>query len=145
MTIKDAAKRLGVTPQRVSQMLAAGLLHGPPTAKGRRAAPNSPRVFKASLDQALADRAADASDQLHGEPSRYVLDDDVLRLKVALDVARDQIARLRRRNERLTRLLADAVEAIRDEQALAGEMDKITEAYSTIATTHLTPDNLPSD
>lgn len=145
MTIKDAAERLGVTPQRVSQMLASGLLHGPSTAHGRRAAPNALRVFTASLDQALAARAADARDHLHRDSSRRVSDDDVMRLKVALDVARDQIARQRRQNERLTRLLADAVEAIRDEQALAQEMDKITEAYSTIATTHLASDSPPHD
>lgn len=145
VTIRDAAQRLDVTPQRVSQMLATGQLHGPPTARGKRAAPNAPRVFIASVAEVLKERAAQANARHRDDSPRRASQDDLMRLKVALDVARDQIARQRRQNERLTRLLADAVEAIRDEQVLAEEMDKITEAYSTIATTHLAPDSPPRD
>lgn len=69
--------------------------------------------------------------------------DDAHRLKLALDVARDQIARHRRQNERLTLLLADAVAALREEQALAREADQITEQYAALATNHLAPDVMP--
>lgn len=43
-----AAARLGITPQRVSQLLAEGRLEGPPVT-GKRASPNVPRVWEVSL------------------------------------------------------------------------------------------------
>jgi len=77
------------------------------------------------------------------KPSEAVLKDDAYRLKIALDVARDHVGRQRQQNERLTALLAQAVAALQEEQALAREADRITEEYATIATNHLAPDGPP--
>lgn len=59
VTIREAAARLDVTPQRVSQMLSDGVLEGPPQRVGGRARANAARVYVSSL----AARQA----QTHGE------------------------------------------------------------------------------
>lgn len=142
LSIRDAATRLGVTRQRVSQMLAAGDLTGPPQPAGARAPRNAPRVFVASLESWEADR-----DGHRGGPPRQrssaaeeALRDDAYRLKLALDVARDQLSKQRLQNEKLTGLLADAVATLQAEQVMARESERITEEYAAIATNHLAPD-----
>jgi hypothetical protein len=57
VSLSDAAKALGVTPQRVNQMLASGELHGPDIGSGR-AAKNIGRVYEWSIHQELALRSA---------------------------------------------------------------------------------------
>lgn len=71
-----------------------------------------------------------------------VLRDDAQRLKIALDAARDQMARLRQQNARLTSLFAETVDALQQEQAMAEQADVITEQYASIATNHLGPESL---
>jgi 1,6-anhydro-N-acetylmuramate kinase len=73
-------------------------------------------------------------------PASSELRDDVLRLKIALDAARDVIAQERKQSRRLARLLADAVESLQEEQRLADAAEIITEQYASIVTTHLMPD-----
>ena len=53
LTLVAAADRLGVTPQRISQMLKKGELQGPPAGEGRRAAKNAERVWTRSVEEAL--------------------------------------------------------------------------------------------
>lgn len=142
VTILDAAARLGVTRQRVNQMLSAGDLDGPAQTQAVRARRNAPRVFVASLESLEARRTSDRSNPERAMPvlAETLLRDDAYRMKMALDVARDQIAQQRLQNEKLTGLLADAVDALKAEQAMARETERITEEYAAIATNHLAPD-----
>lgn len=141
MTIKDAAARLDVTPQRISQMLTVGDLQGPPQRVGTRATPGALRVYTESLEGARKRKAEGRSARrLRSSGRDETFRDDAYRMKLALDVARDQLAQRRRQNERLTALLAETVAALREEQMLATQAETITEAYSSIATTHLAPD-----
>ncbi len=66
--------------------------------------------------------------------------DDAYRMKLALDIARDQLTQQRLQNEKLTRLLADTIAALQAEQAMSREAERITEEYAAIATNHLAPD-----
>lgn len=144
LTIKDAATRLGVSPQRVSQMLTAGDLDGPHQPAGIRAPRGVPRVHVVSIEVWEAHRANPQARRTRlAAPTEARLRDDAHRLKVALDVARDQITRQRTQNERLSALLSDAVAVLRDEQALAREEARITEEYASIATNHLAPEVIP--
>jgi hypothetical protein len=145
LTIVDAATRLRVSRQRISQMLTRGDLDGPPQQPGVRASHNAPRVYLASLE-AWEVRRAGLRPTRGGRPDQpceAALRDDAYRLKLALDVARDQLVRQRRQNERLVSMLADTVAALKDEQALAREAERITEEYATIASNHLAPDLPP--
>lgn len=134
--------RLGVTRQRISQMLAAGDLDGPPQPSGARAPRNAPRVFTASLDSWETGHADRRNGPRRPGSSELetALKDDAYRLKLALDIARDQLAQQRRQNEKLTGLLATAVAAVQAEQAMARETERITEEYAAVATNHLAPD-----
>ena len=58
MTLAEAAAALKVSPQRISQLLASGVLLGPLPTKGQRAPRNAPRVYRASLGELLAHREA---------------------------------------------------------------------------------------
>lgn len=138
LTIQAAATRLGVSRQRIHQMLTAGDLDGPPQTSGARAPRNAPRVFVSSLETWEAGRAG----QRRGFPSisEAMFRDDAHRMKLALDIARDQLSKQRRQSERLIGLLADAVAALQTEQAMAREAERITEEYAAIATNHLAPD-----
>lgn len=146
LTIGQAAHALGITPQRVSQLLAAGTLEGPATPPGQRAPRDAPRVWLESLEAEQQRRVALPG---RSKPRRQIPDnpdalrDDAFRLKVALDAARDQLARQREQTRRVTRLLAETVAALQEQQELAQEADRITEAYSTLATTQLAPDTPP--
>lgn len=142
VTIQDAATCLGVTPQRINQMLAAGDLTGPSQPSGKRAPRNALRVFSASLESWQASHTGRRHRPRHPEPSELeaALRDDAYRMKLALDIARDQLTQQRLQNERLTGLLADAVAALQSEQAMARETERISEEYAAIVTNHLAPD-----
>ncbi|SOJ58151.1 hypothetical protein MSIMFB_05631 [Mycobacterium simulans] len=133
--------RLGVTRQRINQMLTAGDLDGPCQPAGARAPRNALRVFISSLESWESDHAGRRSGPPRPRPSdaEAVLRDDAYRMKLALDAARDQLAQQRLQNEKLAGLLADAVAALQAEQAMAREAERITEEYATIATNHLAP------
>lgn len=141
VTINTAAERLGVTPQRVSQMLKDGELCGPRQGPGR-ASRNALRVYLDSLETVEQRRAAGQSLLRSKGGRERTFQDDAHRLKIALDVARDQVARHRRQNERLTKLLAEAVAALQEEQTLSRDADRIAEEYAAVATNHLAPDGL---
>lgn len=142
VTIRQAAERLSVTPQRVSQMLRDHTLDGPPQ-PGGRAPRNVPRVYLRSLSD-LETRRAGRSVVSQPRVRESLLRDDAHRLKLALDIARDQLSRQRQQNERLTTLLAETVAALQDEQALARQADRITEECAALATNHLAPDSPPA-
>ena len=57
VTLADAAAALGVSPQRISQLIRAGVLNGPRVSTGARSAPGSPRVYVSSLAEELTRRA----------------------------------------------------------------------------------------
>jgi len=136
LTIGQAATLLGVTQQRVHQLLSRGVLVGPRIPGGQRAQRGAPRVWRSSAEDYLRRRRPRASNV----PASSELRDDVLRLKIALDAARDVIAQERKQSRRLARLLADAVESLQEEQRLADAAEIITEQYASIVTTHLMPD-----
>ncbi|WP_143537911.1 MULTISPECIES: hypothetical protein [unclassified Rhodococcus (in: high G+C Gram-positive bacteria)] len=138
MTIRDAATRLGVSRQRINQMLKARDLYGPPQPSGTRAPRNAPRVFVSSLESWEAGHAGRRGGS--HTVSEATLRDDAYRMKLALDVARDQLTMERRQNEKLTGLLADAVAALQAEHEMARKAERITEEYAAIATNHLGPD-----
>ncbi|WP_141214028.1 hypothetical protein [Mycobacterium marinum] len=141
MTIQDAAARIGVTRQRISQMLATGDLDGPRQPTGPRAPRNAPRVFVTSLESWEADHAGRRGGlRPRSSDLEALYRDDAYRMKLALDAARDQLTKQRLQNEKLAGLLADAVAALQAEQAMAREADRITEEYAAIATNHLGPD-----
>jgi hypothetical protein len=146
LTITETASRLRVSRQRVSQLLTSGALTGPPQPSGVRAPPNAPRVYLASVEAEQKRRVAGrpaSTRAARDQASEAMFGDDVYRLKLALDVARDLLARQREQNEKLASLLAGAVAALQQEQALAREAEQITEAYATIANTHLAPHVAP--
>ncbi|MGH3724609.1 MAG: hypothetical protein ACRDUS_10865 [Mycobacterium sp.] len=142
MTIQGAATRLGVTRQRISQMLAAGDLDGPLQPAEARAPRNALRVFIASLESWEASHAGRRNGPRHPRSPELgaALRDDAYRMKLALDIARDQLTQQRLQNEKLTRLLADTIAALQAEQAMSREAERITEEYAAIATNHLAPD-----
>src|SRR5262245_36095989 len=55
LTLAEAADHLGVTPQRINQMLRRGDLRGPGVGPGR-ARKHAPRVWESSLQQEIARR-----------------------------------------------------------------------------------------
>lgn len=142
LTISEAARQLGVTPQRVHALLRTGGLAGPAKPAEGRAPRGAPRVYISSIEQRLASMLSDESARPRDDAATRVLRDDAQRLKIALDAARDQMARLRQQNARLTSLLAETVAALQQEQAMAEQADVIAEQYASIATSHLGPESL---
>ncbi|UZK92645.1 hypothetical protein OIO89_00650 (plasmid) [Mycobacterium ulcerans] len=65
-TLADAGKQLGVTAQRVSQMLSSGELTGPQYPQ-QRVPKNAVRVWKWSLDQELARRRSTPRHVTHAD------------------------------------------------------------------------------
>lgn len=128
-------------------MLAARDLDGPTQRLGVRASPNAPRVSISSVEAWESRRADRRTARSSGRATvtEAGLKDDAYRLKIALDLARDQITRQRQQNERLAALLAETVVALQQEQALAREADGIAEQYATIATNHLAPDTMAGE
>ena len=146
LTRRAAAEQLGVTPARISQLLASGQLRGPAQAAGRRAPKNAPRVWRESLEAYARERRGGGRQGIAaaGEMSNLALRDDLLRLKYALDQSREQVSKERAQTARVTALLAEAVEALRHEQETASVSEQVIESLSTIWTTHLFPDTPPS-
>lgn len=144
MTCREAALLLGVSRSRVSQLLAEGRLTGPKQPADRRASPNAPRVWRESVDQRLRQRTRGVADVSHDSDISDVraLRDDVIRLKSALDVSLDQIAAQRAQTSRVTRLLAQAIEALEAEQRASQALDGVARSLSSIVTTHVFPDTL---
>lgn len=64
VTLAAAATALGLSPQRISQLIGQGVLDGPSSPVGARAKPGSPRVYLSSLTAEL-DRRAQSGAVLH--------------------------------------------------------------------------------
>lgn len=149
LTIRQAATVLGVTPQRVSQRLADGTLAGPPPPTGDRR--NAPRVWVDSLESLQAAETAGPTSTRPAAPQSEAevraLRYDAERLRLALDSSRDHLTRQRRQTKNTAALLAEVastlqktVAALQEQIALAEDADRITEAYSSVLTNHLTND-----
>ncbi|SRR5258708_4844999 len=160
LTLAEAAQRLQVTPQRISQMLHSGALEGPDVGPGR-ARKGVPRVWEASLQQELArrrtarprtthrlaagpDADVSKSSEAHGEASRSAREaaalKAVLRMKIRLDDAREALRQERESSKRLTRLLAAATAELQAAQAQADRLDDIALGYSEALTQLVVPD-----
>lgn len=153
LTLAEVADRLGVKPQRISQMLRDRILKGPDVGPGR-ARKGAGRVWESSLTaeetrrQAATDRQAASgnvskrrSDSRAGSGQGLSGSAAVLALKVRLDAARDALREERRANQRLTRQLADAVAEIQAAQTQTDRLDEIAEGYSEALTHFGTPDD----
>lgn len=143
LTIAEAAALLGVTRARIHQLLAAGDLTGPDFA-GSRAPKGAGRVWPDSAEARQRVGRHRSSRSPEREARETGLRDDVYRLKIALDVARDSLRAERTQTARVTDLLARTVAALSEQQQLAIRADELAEGYSTILTDLLGPTGLPS-
>jgi len=153
LTLAEAAERLHVCPQRISQMLRAGVLTGPDVGPGR-APKGAPRVWESAIAEESKRRATAKQQMAKGTRStgnvskpddarapRHPVQEEVLVLKVQLDAARDALRKERRANQRLVRLLAEAVAEIQEAQTQADRVDAMADAYSEVLTQLGTPDD----
>ncbi|WP_244890287.1 MULTISPECIES: hypothetical protein [Mycobacterium simiae complex] len=161
----DAGELLGVTAQRVSQMLSAGKLSGPHYPH-KRVPKHAVRVWKWSLDQELARRQSTPSPRsAHHQPDPAA-DRDVFaqwwerqearvnaaahELKVAADLARQQASEDRKKARQLMSKLArvtiqqaELIEQLKDDLAVDTERtERILDAYSDALTQLLAPDTI---
>lgn len=156
LTLAEAADTLKVTPQWISQLLAAGELDGPSLPPGRlRFPPNSGRVYRSSLDTLLRDRAKQTSalratesgvgrESSSSGPSAPSPDADRARaaaqeLKVKLDVMRDQLRAERKRSRQLMGIAAQLLEMLQVQGDGADALDDVSDGYSSALTQLLGP------
>src|SRR2546423_14767273 len=99
LTLAEAASRLGVKPQRISQMLRSGDLSGPTIRPGRRAPKGVGRVWENSLQHEIDKRQAgirqirrtstsDSNVRTDSSTREAAALEAVLQMKVKLDHAR---------------------------------------------------------
>jgi hypothetical protein len=150
LTLAEAAERLGVTPQRISQLLCSGVLSGPTVGPGR-APKGAGRVWESSLQQEIDKRQAGSrrirrrttSDDgvqtgpLTREPAAL---EAVLQMKIRLDDAREALREERRANKRLISMLAAAVAEMEVARAQSDRLDDIAEGYSEALAQLIIPD-----
>lgn len=145
LTIGQAAGILGVSPQRVSQMLQDGRLEGPsPPASGDRR--NAARVSRKSLQAEQRRRDAASAGALRSQPVatlQQLSADDIHRLKIDLDEALGHLKRRGEQNRRLTNLLVEMAEALKEQQLVVDDADALSEMYSNLLTSRLVPDTGP--
>lgn len=163
-SLADAAELLGVTAQRVNQMLTSGKLSGPQYPQ-KRVPKHAVRVWKWSLDQELARRRTSPPPRRTPQPPDTVADRAFAQwwqrqearvnaaaheLKVAADLSRDQ-AREERRTARLlmsklarvTIQQAELIELLKADLVADSERtERILDAYSDALTQLLAPDSL---
>lgn len=135
VTIADAAASLGVTTQRIHQLLNEGALAGPPQPEDQKRAPSGvPRVWVNSLlaqkERRTQREQPAASKRRRRKPSVQVESASILELKVSLDLVREDLARERQQSRNLTQLLAQAVAALDEQQRLSERGDRIADGYS---------------
>ncbi|WGL52587.1 hypothetical protein P5P86_01900 [Nocardioides sp. BP30] len=82
LTLHEAAERLAVTPQRISQLLKQGVLTGPSYGPGRAPA-NVPRVSLESVAEYERQRPARTSGR--AIPNRTILESEVKALRADVD------------------------------------------------------------
>jgi hypothetical protein len=148
VTLAEAARRLGVTAQRVSQLLNLGQLSGPSVGPGR-ARKNAQRVWESSLRGEIArrsrnkgskPRATTSAAQARASAREAAAMEAALHMKVRLDDARDELRRERQANQRLTRVLAAVTAELQAAQSQADRLDDIAAGYSAALTELLIPD-----
>lgn len=165
-SLADAGALLGVTAQRVSQMLGEGKLSGPQYSQ-KRVPKHAVRVWKWSLDQELARResapppARQTPHQADAVADRTAfaqwwerqearVNAAALELKVAADLARQQASEDRRKARllmsklaRVTVQQAELIEQLKDDLAVDSERtERILDAYSDALTQLLAPDSI---
>jgi hypothetical protein len=154
LTLAEAADRLKVTPQRISQMLRRGDLDGPILGPGR-APKGAGRVWEGSVQgeinkrlrgQRPATRRISASDggQAAQSAREAAALEAMLRMKISLDGAREALREERLANIRLARLLAAVITELQRAQAQTDRVDNIANGYSDAFTQLLIPDD-PKD
>lgn len=160
LTLAEAAARLRVTPQRISQLLRCGDLDGPPTGSGR-AQKQAPRVWESSLQQEMARRLTGQRRSTHRHPVGAGADvskplgrrgqgrssareaaalEAMLQIKIRLDDAREALRQERQVSKRLTSMLAAATAELQAAQTQADRLDDIAVGYSAALTQLLVPD-----
>jgi hypothetical protein len=160
LTLAEAAERLRVTPQRISQMLRCGVLDGPEVAPGR-AQKYAPRVWERSLQQEITRR--EETEQYaspsrltrgHGQVSKRPEPNDeagpsareaaaleaALLMKLRLDEARKALREERQANKRLASMLAAVTAELQAAQEQTERLDDIAAGYSDALTQLLIPD-----
>jgi hypothetical protein len=150
LTLAEAASRLGVKPQRISQMLRSGDLSGPIIEPGR-APKGVGRVWESSLQREIDKRLAGIrrsrrpmtldGDVQTGSPARKAAAlEAVLQMKVRLDDAREALRDERQANKRLTNMLAAVVAELKAAHARSERLDNIAEGYSEALAQLIIPD-----
>lgn len=150
LTLAEAASRLGVKPQRISQMLRSGDLSGP-TIRPGRAPKGVGRVWESSLQHEIGKRqggirrigrlsTSDSHVQTDSSTREAAALEAVLQMKVRLDQAREALRDERRANKRLTNMLAAAVAEIEAARAQSDRIDDIAEGYSEALAQLIIPD-----
>ena len=161
VTLSEAASVLGVSPQRVNQLLNLGDLTGPDVGPGR-ARKHAPRVWESSLRQELTKRQAGrrrragrALADPSGEVSKPSGSDKearppareggaleaALRMKLRLDAAREALRVERQANKRLVGIIAATAAELQVAQAQADRLDDVAAGYSEALTQFLIPDS----
>ncbi len=154
LTLAEAAERLGVEPQRISQMLRSGDLSGPAVGPGR-APKGVGRVWESSLQQEIDKRQAGirrirrrttSDDRVQAGPStrESAALEAVLQMKIRLDEAREALREERRANTRLTSMLAAVLAEMEVARAQSDRLDNIAEGYSEALAQLIIPDG-PGD
>lgn len=150
LTLTEAADRLDVTPQRISQMLRSGDLSGPTIGPGR-APKGAGRVWENSLQREIDKRLAgtrrsrrpstlDAGVQTGSSARETAALEAVLQMKIRLDDAREALRYERRANKRLTNVLAAVVAELEAAHAQSDRLDNIAEGYSEALAQLVIPD-----
>lgn len=164
-SLADSAALLGVTAQRVSQMLSSGKLSGPQY-RQKRVPKHAVRVWKWSLDEELARRQTSPPPRRAPHHPDAVADNAAFgqwwqrqearvnaaahELKVAADLARHQAREDRRTARQLMSKLArvtiqqaELIELLKEDLAADSERnERILDAYSDALTQLLAPDSL---
>jgi hypothetical protein len=164
-TLREAAELLGVSPQRINQMLSPDASpNGPiligPNHDAKRASPNIARVWKRSLD-VERQRRSHENRSLAGAPFEIDTRDEgslrvlraeaaVQRLKVALDCMRDEVRAERQRTREMTRKLvelnllsAQALQrVVSDADSQAEVDDEVIGQYSDALTQLISADDI---
>ena len=151
VTLVEAASRLGVTPQRISQLLKLGVLSGPDVGLGR-ARKHAPRVWESSLRREVVRRQTDGR-RGAGQSSAGTTDlvskslareaaamEAALQMKLRLDEAREALRRERQANQKLTSVLATVTAELQVAQGQADRLDNIAAGYSDALTQLMIPD-----
>ena len=151
--LSEAAARLGVSPQRICQMVRSGALSGP-RYKVPRAPRGAKRVWLSSV-QAGLDRRNQSRSKATDAAQPTAPNDALVRadaqgaaaraatqhLKVQLDAARELLRAERAASKRLAQLVAGAAQALAAQGERADRLDDIASGYSDALTQLLTPDS----